>query len=146
MKRKHKLYSRPKQPFNKFRIEEERKIMEEYGLKNKKEIWKAESKIKSMREKAKKLIKSSKNEQKALIDKINKMGLKVSSIENILSLNSRDYLERRLQTIIFKKGLVSSIKGARQKITHKKVLVDGKIVNIPSYIVFKEMENKISLK
>jgi ribosomal protein S4 len=56
MKRKHKTYSRPKRPFDKARIQEEVEIKKEFGLKNKKEIWKAEAKIKKIREKAKKLI------------------------------------------------------------------------------------------
>ena len=56
MKRKHKQYSKPKRPFDKVRIDEEAKIKEEFGLKNKKEIWRAEARIKSIREKAKGLI------------------------------------------------------------------------------------------
>ena len=50
MKRKHKTYSRPKRPFDKSRIEEEVRIKEEFGLKNKREIWKADAKIKEIRE------------------------------------------------------------------------------------------------
>ena len=61
MKRKHKKYSRPKRPFDKARIEEEKAIVKEFGLKNKKEVWKADAKVKSMREKAKKLINNKKN-------------------------------------------------------------------------------------
>ena len=49
MKRKHKIYSRPKRPFEKSRIEEEGKIVDEFGLKNKREIWKAEAKVKIIR-------------------------------------------------------------------------------------------------
>ena len=75
MKRKHKIYSRPKRPFDKARIEEEVGIMEEFGLKNKREIWKADAKIKSIREKAKKLISSKPEEQQALFNKLNKIGL-----------------------------------------------------------------------
>ena len=66
MKRKHKTYSRPKRPFDKVRIEEEAEIKKAFGLKNKKEIWKADAKIKSMREKAKKLISASPAEQELL--------------------------------------------------------------------------------
>ena len=73
MKRKHKKYSRPKRPFEKVRIEEEAKIKEEFGLKNKKEIWKAEAKVKSMREKAKRLISARPEEQNALFNKLNKI-------------------------------------------------------------------------
>ena len=65
MKRKHKAYSKPKRPFDKARIDEEKGIKKEFGLKNKKEIWKSESKIKTIREKAKKLISASKEDQQA---------------------------------------------------------------------------------
>ncbi|MCA9487711.1 MAG: 30S ribosomal protein S4 [Nanoarchaeota archaeon] len=146
MKRKHKQYSRPKRPFDKVRIDEEAQIKKEFGLKNKKEIWKAEARIKSMREKAKKLISSSAEEQKALFDRLQKIGLNVNSIGEVLSLDKKDYLNRRLQTILVKKELATTPKSARQLIVHQKVLVDGKILDSPSYIVPVEMENKITLK
>ena len=146
MKRKHKTYSRPKRPFDKSRIDEEAQIKKEFGLKNKREIWKAEAKIKAIREKAKKLISANEKEQQALFDRLAKIGLKVMSIADILSLKKEDYLKRRLQTIIVSKKLTTTSKSARQLITHKKILVDGKVVNIPSYIVPVEKENKIFLK
>jgi small subunit ribosomal protein S4 len=146
MIRKRKTYSRPKRPFDKVRIDEEAKIKEEYGLKNKKELWKAEAKIKSMREKAKKLISAGPEEQQALFDRLGKIGIKVNSITDILGLDKRDYLEQRLQTIVVKKMLARSMKSARQLITHKKVLVDGKMVSAPSYVVPFGLRDKITLK
>jgi len=146
MKRKHKKYSKPKRPFDKERIEEEAKIKEEFGLKNKKEIWRAESEIKVMREKAKKLISASHEEQKALFERLKKIGLNVNSIADVLSLDKKDYLQRRLQTILIKKRLALSPKSARQLIVHKKVLINNNVVNSPSYIVPLELEDKISLK
>ncbi len=146
MKRKHKTYSKPKRPFDKVRIDEEAEIKEEFGLKNKKEIWKAEARIKSIREKGKKLILAGPEEQQVLFDKLKKIGLEINSIADILSLDKKDYLQRRLQTILVNKKLARTPKGARQLITHKKVLVNGNIVNSPSYIVPVELENKISLK
>jgi small subunit ribosomal protein S4 len=146
MKRKHKKYSKPKRPFDKERLEEETKIKKTFGLKNKKEIWKADAKVKSFREKAKKLISASLEEQKTLFSQLKKIGLKVDSIADILALEKEDYLERRLQTIVFKKRLATSSRGARQLITHKKILVGGKIVDSPFYIVPIAMENKISVK
>ncbi|MGD9276182.1 MAG: 30S ribosomal protein S4 [Candidatus Pacearchaeota archaeon] len=146
MKRKHKQYSKPKRPFDKMRIDEEAGIKKEFGLKNKKEIWKAEAKIKSMREKAKKLIRADAKEQEALFKRLQKIGLDVNSIADVLGLDKKDYLDRRLQTIVFNKKLATTIKGARQLITHKKILVDGRVVDVPSYIVPKEMEDKISKK
>jgi len=145
MKRKHKQYSRPKRPFDKKRFEEEAEIKKEFGLKNKKEIWKADAKIKSIREKAKKIISSNEEEQKKLFEKLQKIGLKVNSIADALGLEKKDYLKRRLQTMVFEKKLTPTINTARQKITHKKVLVNGKIIDSPSYIVPVLLENKISL-
>ena len=146
MKRKHKQYSKPKRPFDKARIDEEAIIKKEFGLKNKKEIWKAEAKIKSIREKAKKLISSNKEEQQSFFDRLKKIGLDVNSIGEVLALDKKDYLNRRLQTILVKNELTTTTRSARQLITHKKVLVDGKIVNSPSYIVPIKLEKKISLK
>ena len=77
MKRKHKKYSKPKRPFDKARIDEEAVIKKEYGLKNKREIWKADAKVRLMRQKAKRLIKASKEEQQALFDRLQKRGFKV---------------------------------------------------------------------
>jgi small subunit ribosomal protein S4 len=146
MKRKHKKYSKPKRPFDKARIDEEVEIKKEYGLKNKKEIWKAEAKINSMRSKAKKLIKASPEEQKALFKRLQKIGLKVESIADVLGLDKKDHLERRLQTIVYRKGLADTMKTARQLIVHKKVLIDGNVVNIPSFVVPLDLENKIEVK
>jgi len=63
-----------------------------------------------------------------------------------LALTEENIFARRLQTFVFKKKLAHTIKEARQLIVHKNVLVDGKIVNIPSFVVTLDLENKISLK
>ena len=91
MKRKHKKYSKPKRPFDKPRLIEEEGIKKEFGLKNKKEIWKSESEIKSIREKAKKLISADVEEQQALYGRLNKKGFNVKSIADILSLDKVDF-------------------------------------------------------
>lgn len=146
MKRKHKIYSRPKRPFDKARIDEEVKIKEKFGLKNKTEIWRADAKISVIRRKAKDLIKAEDKEKKEFFERLKKIGLNVDSIADALSLTKEDYLERRLQTIVYKKKLAPTINSARQLIVHKKVLVDGKVVSIPSYVVPVKLENKITLK
>lgn len=146
MKRQHKTYSRPKKRFDKPRIEEEAEIKKEFGLKNKREIWKADAKVKLMREKAKKLISASEPEKNAFFERLKKIGLKVNSVGDVLSLNKKDYLNRRLQTILVQKKLATTPKSARQLITHKKVLINGKSINAPSYVVPVEFENKITLK
>ncbi|MFH1325788.1 MAG: 30S ribosomal protein S4 [archaeon] len=146
MKRKHKRYSKPKKPFDKPRLIEEEKIKKDFGLKNKKEIWKSESRIKEIREKAKKLISADVEKQNAFFSRLKKIGINVNSIADVLSLDKKDFLKRRLQTVVFEKKIANTQKNARQLITHKKILVNGKAVNSPSYIVPIEYENKISLK
>ena len=50
--------------------------------------------------------------------------------ENLMIL-----LERRLDSVVFRMGLARTRKEARQIVDHKHVLVNGKCVNIPSYLV-----------
>ncbi len=145
MKRKQKKYSKPKRSFERERIEEEAAIKEQFGLKNKKEIWKAEARIDSIREKAKKLISASPEEQQALFERLKKMGFDVNSIGDVLSLTKKDFLNRRLQTILVTKKLTPTPKSARQLIVHKKVLINNRAVNSPSYIVPKSLEDKIKV-
>jgi len=146
MLRKHKTYQRPKRPYDKERIIEEGKIKKKFGLKNKKEIWKAEAKIKSIREKAKQLIGKSPEEQHKLFEQLNKIGLNVNSIPDVLGLEKEDLLKRRLQSVIVKKNLATTQKSARQLITHKKVFINHMAINSPSYLVPVELENSIALK
>ncbi len=146
MKRKHKLYSKPKRPYDKQRIQEEAVIIKKFGLKNKREIWKAQAKVDSMREKAKNLISASEEDKEAFFKRLRKIGLMVNSIADVLSLTKEDYLSRRLQTIVAEKNFANTTKAARQLITHKKILVNGGIVNSPAYVVPTELEDKISVK
>ena len=146
MQKKHKTYSRPKRPFDKSRIDEEAGIVKEFGLKNKKELWKADAKIKTMREKAKKLISAKPEEQNALFERLNKIGMNVNSISDVLSLTKKDFLARRLQTIVLKNKLATTTKSARQMITHKKIYVNDSIIDVPSYVVPINLENKIKIK
>jgi small subunit ribosomal protein S4 len=143
-KRKQKLYSRPRKPFDKIRIEEENILKERYGLKNKKEIWKADSSIGKMRNLAKGLITSSEEEKTLFIERLQKKGFGVTSIADVLALNKEDWLKRRLQTIVHQKKFANTPRQSRQFIAHRHVLVNGNIVNIPSYQVGLEEESQIT--
>lgn len=146
IKRKRKLFSRPRKIYDRTRIDAENEIVKAYGLKNKREIWKAKSTISTFRRRAKSLIGKDASTQQEFFKKLAKMGLSVVSTSDVLALNEEDLLNRRLQTFVFKKKLANTPKQSRQLIVHKNVLVDGEVVNIPSFIVTKELENKISLK
>lgn len=144
MIRKQKKYSRPRKLYDKARIEEENVFIKKYGLKNKKEIWKAEARVEEIRRRAKKLITAGSEEQKKLVEKLRKMGLKVKSIADVLALNKEDWLKRRLQSLIVGK-IAKTPKQARQLITHKHIAIADKIINVPSYIVPVEEEDKINI-
>jgi len=141
MRNQSKNYSRPRKPFDKTRIEEENVIREKYGLKNKLEIWKADAAILRIRNLAKKLITGSDEDKKAFVERLQKKGFKVEKIADALALNKEDWLNRRLQTIVFLKGLSNTPKQSRQMIVHKHVFVGNRIVNIPSYQVSSEEES-----
>lgn len=144
-KRNRKKYSRPRKPFDKIRIEEENILREKYGLKSKREIWKADSAIARIRNLAKKLITKSDEEKKIFIEKLQKIGFKVEKIADALALDKEDWLKRRLQTIVFMKKLANTPKQARQFVSHKHVSVKDRIVNIPSYQVSLEEEPLVKL-
>jgi len=145
MKRQSKKYSKPRKPFDKARIEEENILKEKYGLKNKREIWKADAAIRRIRNLAKQLITASNKEQQAFVDGLQKKGFGVNSIADALALDKENWLKRRLQTIVFVKKLTTTPKQARQFVTHKHVSIDNQTVNIPSYQVSLEEEPLVKL-
>jgi len=143
--RKIRKFSRPRKLYDKLRIEEENELVKKYGLKNKREIWKADSAIERIRNQAKKLITAPTEEQEKLFNKLNKIGFRISKIADVLDLEKEDWLKRRLQSILIEKKLAKP-KEARQLIAHKHVAINGKMVNIPSYIVKTDEENKIEIR
>ncbi|MBN1644817.1 30S ribosomal protein S4 [Candidatus Woesearchaeota archaeon] len=148
-KRPKAKYSGPRHPWNKARIEEEKQLVAEYGLKNKKEIYKATSKLKNYANQAKKLIaatgKQAELEKTQLINKLNKLGLvtKTAQMDDVLSLTVRDILDRRLQTVLHKKAYARTTKQARQFITHGHILINKKLIQVPSYLVTTSEEPTI---
>lgn len=146
IKRKRKKFVRPRKIYDSARIQQENKIVEQYGLKNKREIWKADTAVSRMRRRAKLLISASQEEKEVFFRKLYNMGFQVTSIEDVLALNKEDLLKRRLQTLLVTKGLVKTPRQARQLIVHKHVSIDGKIMNSPSAVVPRELESKIELK
>jgi len=145
MKKQSKKYSRPQKPFDKARIDEENVLKERYGLKNKKEIWKAEAAIGKIRNLAKQLITKSEEEKKAFAERLQKKGFNVNSIADALALKKEDWLKRRLQTIVVDKKLATTPKQSRQFVSHKHVSIGEQVVNVPSYQVSLEEEPLVKL-
>lgn len=145
-----KKYETPKHPWVLTKIISERPLVVDYGLKNKTEIWKSQSLLRKYAHQAKKLsnIKNEhfRRELQQLLSKLTKLGLlkQGADKEDVLSLNVRDILNRRLQTLTVKKGLAKTAKQARQLIVHGHIAINGQKVTIPSYLVQIDEENKIS--
>jgi len=65
-------------------------------------------------------------------------------LDDVLDLSIEDILERRLQTIVLRKGLAKSTYQARQLITHGHITIEDRRVTIPSYIVTRKEETQIA--
>jgi len=146
MIRKKKAYKNPKKPYEKERIEGENALVKKYGLKNKTEVWKTLAKVNYYRGRAKALAKLPLEEQEVLLNKLKALGLKTETSADVLDLKVEDLLERRLPTVVAKKKIANTTKHARQLVVHKKIIVDGNIVNSPSFLVPIHKEDKISIK
>ncbi|MBN2423253.1 30S ribosomal protein S4 [Candidatus Woesearchaeota archaeon] len=150
-KKLRKKYSKPNHPWQKLRIDEEKILTREYGLKNKKELWKMVSRLKAYKQRVKKLIqrkdKQAEIEKEQLMKKVQSLNLVKTDakIEDILGISVREISERRLQTRVYKKGFAKTIKQARQYVTHEHVLVGDKMINSPSYLVSLEEESSIKV-
>ena len=149
-KKNRKKYAKPVHPWQKERIDQEKEFIKEYGLKNKKEIWRMRAPLEHFKTRVKGIISKSgaeaDEEQVNLIHKLHGMGLveEGAQLSDVLSLTVKDVLERRLQTVIFRKGLARTISQARQFITHEHITVGGKTINAPSYLVTRADEETIA--
>jgi len=148
-----KSYDTPSHPWQGERIKAENEVVRQFGLKNKTEVWKADTLLRNFRKQSRELQSrlrtgdaQAKIEADALIAKCARMGvLPVTGgdLNAILVLQNSDILSRRLQTIVFQKGLATTIKQARQLINHGHIFVDGHKVTVPGYIVLREEEGSV---
>ena len=147
-KRNTKKYSRPRKIFDAALIKEENDLIKKYGLKNRKEVWKAGFVISKIRNIAKDLITASDKDKEEFIKRQAAKGFAVSTIAEVLGLSKEDYLKRRLQSIIVQKGFAKTPNQARQFITHKHVKINGDAIDSPSHLTTleEEMNLEVDLK
>ncbi|MEM1514241.1 MAG: 30S ribosomal protein S4 [Candidatus Thermoplasmatota archaeon] len=146
-----KKYETPSHPWRAERIEREKEIVQKYGLMKKREIWRAETILRKAREQARKLRakageKQAEKEKEALLKRLYNLGIlpENATLEDVLALNVEHILGRRLQTLVYLHGLARTPKQARQLIVHGHIAIDGRKVTIPSYLVRRSEEEKIS--
>lgn len=141
-----KSYDTPKHPWQAARMEPEVELVKRYGLRNKREVWKAHSALKKYRELARKLLAESakgklagyvKTDADNILNRLKRYGLLKTDavLDDILSLDVNNFLERRLQTQVHKQGLANTLKQARQFIVHGHISVGGRKVTVPGYLV-----------
>ena len=146
-----KHYNTPSHPWQKTRIEQERTLTHQYGLKSKKEIWKADTKVREMRRQARKLTakandQQAQKEKELLLGKLNRLGMleQGAALEDILRMSPENILDRRLQTQVYLQGLASTVKQSRQLIIHGHISVEGAVNRVPGMLVTKNQEKNIT--
>ncbi|EGQ42749.1 MAG: ribosomal protein S4 [Candidatus Nanosalina sp. J07AB43] len=148
VKKLKKQYDTPSEAYDEDRIEQEKELMDEYGLRNKREVYKAESELRGLRRQARKAVAADDNKQiQPLLDRAHNLGLvrENASIEDVLSLKSQEILERRIQTAVERKGYAETVKEARQLIVHGHIYINDQQVTVPGYLLTQEEERNLEL-
>jgi small subunit ribosomal protein S4 len=146
-----KLFRRPRMIWTTDQLNAELYVMGSYGLRNKRELWKAQTEVARIRNQARALLALSSEarseKEKRLLNFLNRLGLvkEGATLDDILNLKVEDLLERRLQTIMMKKSGTKSPYQARQIVSHGHVSIGNRKVNIPGYLVRTDEEPQILL-
>src|SRR3989338_3616136 len=148
-----KKYNTPRHPWVRANIESEKIVTRDYGLVKKKEIHIANSFIKKYRDIAKRLIATrtipqAQKEKEQILNKLQELGLLPAGaeLEQILGLELKDVLSRRLQSVVYRKGLARSMNQARQFITHRHIIIGDQEISSPSYLVSVAEEGAVTFK
>ncbi|MFW5983982.1 MAG: 30S ribosomal protein S4 [Halobacteria archaeon] len=138
-----KQYETPNHPFQGGRIQDEHSLVDEYGLKNKEELWGAQSELRRYRREARNLLgepeEAVADETEQLLGRLRRIGV----LGEESTLDVTDLLERRLQTVVYRRGLANTVEQARQFVVHGHVAVGGQRVRVPSYTVDRDEENNV---
>merc|ERR1712072_85561 len=147
-----KVSKPPRRPYEKERLESELKLLGTYGLKNKREIWRVRLILSKVRATARSLLTMDEKDPKRIFDgqalmrRLIRYGIHEEDkqrLDYILGLKIESFLERRLQTLVWKRGLAKSVHHARVLIRQRHIRVGRQIVNVPSYMVRTESQAHI---
>jgi len=134
----------PRRPFEKERIDSELKVVGEYGLKNKRELWRVQLTLARIRSSARKLLTLPANnprrqfEGDALVRRLQRYGILTqdqSRLEQCLEIKVEDFLKRRLQTLVQENKLAKTVHAARVVIYQRHIQVRKQVVSSPSFLV-----------
>jgi len=151
-KKPKKKWEGPAHPWRKDVLLQELELVGKYGLRNKRELWIAKTFLRRIRANARGMLALPPEERRAreaaLVRRLYKLGLLTSpeaTIDDILSLTVEDILKRRLQTVVYEKGLAKSIYHARQLIVHGHIAIKGRRVRSPGHLVSRDEEENIEV-
>lgn len=150
IRKSRKKYDKPRKRWSKVRIEEEKEITKTYGLKNKRELRVIETLVRKKRQNAKNLLamplELRLQREKELIGSLAKYGVlkQDSTLDDVLSLQVREILEKRLATIAWRKNLAKTTKQARQFVVHGHIAIRGEKITSPNYLVPLDEVEEIS--
>ena len=119
-------------------------LLGEYGLRCKREIWRAQLALAKVRSAARKLLTLDEKDPKrlfegdALIRRLVRFGILSEDekrLDDVLRLSTQRFLERRLQTKVYKMNYAKSIHHARVLIRQRHIRVGKQLVDSPSFMV-----------
>ena len=144
-----RVWRKPKRPLNYELKMEELKTLGTFGLRTKRELWKAHTELSRVRHQARSLL-ALRQEVRAekepiLLKSLARIGLvsKDATLDDVLNLKVSDLLSRRLQTIVSNKLGFTTPYQARQAVIHGHIMIGERKVDIPSYTVPIEEEESI---
>jgi len=146
-----RVWRKPKRPFNYELKMEELKTLGTFGLKTKRELWKAHTELSRVRKQARSLLalRQEIREQREpiLMNSLARVGLVKdnSTLDDVLNLQVSDLLSRRLQTVVFRLFGFKTPYQARQAVVHGHIMIGNRVVNVPSYIVKIDEEKQIRI-